>query len=191
MRCCRFCEVASCAHLHWPPSAAGPYRGPIPLPSQSASVSFSAFGARAGLIIALIFLVLGSASLLVGHTLVSPIPIVAPEARAYSTYIPDHSGTHVDRHAHVRDLRYDDNKESTERSPEWLVRLRTRASTSFSFWGAYIDSRLWNSYPYARLDQFFFALLKTPGLLELLATKLSGSLGMTAVLAAGIASHTR
>ena len=105
--------------------------------------------------------------------------------------IPDRPGTHVDRHAHVRDLRYDDNKEPAEQSPEWLVRLRTRASTSFSFWGAYIDSRLWNSYPYARLDQFFSALLKTPGLLELIATKLSGSLGMTAVLAAGIASHTR
>ena len=142
-------------------------------------------------VVAFIVLVVGFGSFFVAQSFASRQPTIAPEARERTDHIPSRRVMRVDNYAPISTLNYGEGPVPIEPPPAWLVRLRTRASASYNYWGAYVDSRVWNSYSYARLDQFFHTLLKTPGLIGLIATKLSSSVGITAMLAAGIASQTR
>ena len=72
-----------------------------------------------------------------------------------------------------------------------LLSLAWGSTSSTRSWvGSYLDSRLWHSHTFDRLDKFFAAVYNTPGFPQLVAAKLSSNLGIgLAVL--GLASQVR
>jgi len=74
---------------------------------------------------------------------------------------------------------------------ESLLSLAWGSTSNFrSGIGSYLDSRLWRSHTFDRLDRFFAAVYNTPGFPQFIAEKLSSNIGI-GLTVLGIASQVR